>query len=425
MLLGPAKLGADRALLTCLLTAQRTHWAIMPNYRWQCSNCGRTYSSTPRRLATGYIMRILLCCFLVVFGFPLGGRAGEIIEVLSNGNDVSGIVACPSQRKFITWSTNGLIQIRHSFNGQLLEAIRLPKRIRNVQFAETGTHFLAFDRDTVGIWKTSSVKPYRQIAIKEFSILGCRFSPDGSQLATWGLDQSKADSPVSLKMWDIRQQELRWETSLNMHNRTTHSFAFSADGSKFFAPFESSLVWWNTASGKKSPSFGAASHQTNNVPLTLIPLSDNCHVIEWSAISIAKRSFRLRLWNVNKGQLAFNVPLTGEPELPITQICRLPIASGDKMVVTGRDGSVRLFDKKTLKPASDKHDRVIQSIATSRNGKRFATGCIDWIVKLWDADGKLIDQMNEHRAPIRSLTFSGDSMTLISLADSVVIWKLP
>jgi WD40 repeat protein len=72
------------------------------------------------------------------------------------------------------------------------------------------------------------------------------------------------------------------------------------------------------------------------------------------------------------------------------------------------------------------HQGRVYTAIYSHNGKLIASADQNGIVKLWSADGKLINTFTGHTADVTSLDFSGDDQVLASASDdgSVKLWKV-
>ncbi len=68
----------------------------------------------------------------------------------------------------------------------------------------------------------------------------------------------------------------------------------------------------------------------------------------------------------------------------------------------------------------------VQAVAISPDGKTIASGSIDGMVNLWDADThQLINSFQAHQAAVRSIVFqiNGKFLITASLDRTMKIWK--
>jgi WD40 repeat protein len=92
-------------------------------------------------------------------------------------------------------------------------------------------------------------------------------------------------------------------------------------------------------------------------------------------------------------------------------------SSADKLITGGADKKVKIWDAATGKMLKevDAHEKAVNVIALSPNGKTLATGGADKKVKLWSLeDGKLIKEIEAHSGGVTSLQFTLDGEKLIT-----------
>ncbi|MDT3444767.1 serine/threonine-protein kinase [Pseudofrankia sp. BMG5.37] len=73
------------------------------------------------------------------------------------------------------------------------------------------------------------------------------------------------------------------------------------------------------------------------------------------------------------------------------------------------------------------HDRGVETVALSRDGRLLASGGVDQAVLVWDVpSGRLLRRLTGHTGSVRSVSVSPDGATLVSLADDgrILSWEV-
>jgi WD40 repeat protein len=93
-----------------------------------------------------------------------------------------------------------------------------------------------------------------------------------------------------------------------------------------------------------------------------------------------------------------------------------------------RADGVQIFDTRTGKRRGwlVGHPGVVKSLAFSTDGRRFASGSGDRIVRIWDSQSKtVLFSLDGHTADVESVEFSGDGRTLTSRSEKeTIVWDI-
>ncbi|HLK57135.1 MAG TPA: WD40 repeat domain-containing protein, partial [Chthonomonadaceae bacterium] len=190
-------------------------------------------------------------------------------------------------------------------------------------------------------------------------IMAIAFSPDNRLVATASRDQT-------VKLWETKRGTLRY--SLTGHAGRVFGVAFSPDGKTLYSVGQAGVVRaWDTESGTLLRTF--PPFHTGGRLSTLWCGGKNGDTL-LVAIAHADKSILLEKISLSTGKLEVIATLT-------------------------------------------EHERIVNALAFSPDGKTLASGDMGGSVKTWDTeDGSLQRNLSGHAMRIDSLAFSADSKTL-------------
>jgi WD40 repeat protein len=103
-------------------------------------------------------------------------------------------------------------------------------------------------------------------------------------------------------------------------------------------------------------------------------------------------------------------------------------SSDGKTIASGSDDKkVKLWSlNSTQTQTLSSHNEDINSVVFSSDGKIIASGSDDKTVKLWSLDGKLLNTLEGHNESVKSVIFSQDRKTIVSssLDNTIRFWSL-
>ena len=221
----------------------------------------------------------------------------------------------------------------------------------------------------------------------------CRYSPDGSLLAT-------ASDDNTAKIWTADGKQI----AVMNHNFRVPWLAFSPDGSKLLTRSELRLLMlWNAQTGEEVARLGPHCYH----PLSCAFSPDGSLIISGTGVGYVGE---LWLWRGDTGEFIHS--FTGHTSW--INDC-LFTADSRRVLSISNDGTMRLWNVRTGKQiAILLGDRAhIIPWALSPDGLRVAAGMEDGSVRLWDGKtGKLVATLMGQGGSITACTFSPDGTLL-------------
>lgn len=229
------------------------------------------------------------------------------------------------------------------------------------------------------------------------------FSPDGALLATGGYDGT-------VKLWDVAAGTEK--ASIAAHKNWITSIAFSPDGQTLATASDDTTVkLWNVADNTEVGTL--AGHTGGVFRVAFAP--------DGQTIATASSDKTVRLWNV--ADRTEKAKLEGHADL----VRALAFSrDGKKLASGGADRKILVWNLEAL-PANtpiEGHKDWIVDLTFAPDG-RLASAGHDQTVRIWDASGQPLFQLDGYTSAVWAAAFSPDGATLAagSQRDSIKIWE--
>lgn len=246
-------------------------------------------------------------------------------------------------------------------------------------------------------------KPGKEVLEAHQSGVTCvTYSPDGSRLATCGLDGK-------IKLWSSATNDLIF--ALDAHAGDVNKVAFSPDGQWLVSGGDDGRVRvWNIAAKSKSLDLKHAGRVFE------VAFSQDGQYL----ISAGDGKF-IRLWDSRTGEPAGTFLGNG--------VTGLAVSSNSALIATAhQDLMVRIWDvfNMTLVATGEReHLRDIDDVAFSPDGGRFATASRDHTARIWNAGtGDVICEIEGHLDAVHAVSFSPDGKLLATASrdNTIRLW---
>jgi WD40 repeat protein len=313
--------------------------------------------------------------------------------------------------------------------------------VLNAIFSPDGTRLASagLDDGTVRVWDVASGQMLHILPAQTRTGGGMDFSPDGTRLASGCVDGT-------VKVWDAASgQMLR---ALQCHPEGVMGVGFRKDGT-LISEGDGTVKVWDIASGQELRTFqkytadvqcspdgkrfaGAVAGGmvevrdagTGQVLLTLRGHTENVISLLWSPdgsrLASLSEAKTVKLWDAVSGQLLHTMKTT-------SVICVMFSPEGTRLALGCVDGTVKVWDAASvqeLRSFQGHLDRVV-SVSFSSDGTRLATASSDKTVKLWDVGSdQVVRSLKGDKERIVQLVFSPDGTQLASAGHdgTVRIW---
>jgi WD40 repeat protein len=251
------------------------------------------------------------------------------------------------------------------------------------------------------------------------------FSPDGKTAVLTGLDDG------IIRLWDLLQgKEIR---RLTGHLKAVTRVVFAPDGTVLASTgVDQTIRLWKVATGKPFQRFGSEvivnSEERDQVEWLLGQRSARFQDLVFSAdgktLATVSEGNRLTLWETatgqERGQFKMNPGGIGTAVFS---------PDGKLLATTTRDEVVRIWDAVTgkLKHTLGGHLENVNVAVFAPGDKLLASGSEDGIIRLWDlSTGKERRRFEGHQGSVTALAFSPDGKRLVSASrdTTVLIWDV-
>jgi WD40 repeat protein len=306
-------------------------------------------------------------------------------------------------------------------------------------FATTHNHgYQSGRQDRIHLWDAATGKQLRVLEGHPTGVMCVAFSPDGTLLASGGIDNA-------MRVWNVKTGKQLGETQ--PHKGHVYALCFTPDSKQVISSSDEVRLWdamkvkevrkfaqpetkqyeffFNAALSPDGKTLATGSE----VALRLWSVADGkeIHTINERIAPHQQRLVfsadgktlltngpgrQLRKWDVESGK-----PLKNEEPMKGVATPYARFAANGRVIACQEGNSLILRDTETGKEiARVTSPSPVGAFGLSADGKTLATGCTDGSLRLWDATtGKLARAVLEAPHPVLGLFFTDAGKTLASL----------
>ncbi len=345
---------------------------------------------------------------------------GELIRTLwVSATPLKWVSFSPDSQVLAVASDEGTVKIME-LDGTIVYNLRHSAKTREkvyaVSFSPDGRWIATVGADqTLKLW-TRRGRLVNTLKANTKVIFGVKFSPDSKLVAT-------ASEDKSIHLWTVEGTLLkRWQG----HGDKVTNISFSPDGKVLASSsYDKTVKLWSL---DQIPLETLSGHQHRVLAVSFSP--------NGQLLASASHDKTVKLWSRNGILLT---TLYGHQDRVIG-VSFSP--DGQLLATTGYDRTVKLWNVgnkdqflntkfpeflrpsfivpvsplKSIKPLKSwiAHDDSIMGISFSPDGKQIATASKDKTIKIWSADGQLLQVLTGHQGWVNSVAFSPDSQMLAS-----------
>lgn len=333
-----------------------------------------------------------------------------------------------------SWRTGQLTSSARGRSGDEVKAVAFSPDGRTLAGAGSASGVKLWDREARELEAAWRLADGSEAPAAMREALAVAFSPDGRTLVSGG----GADGVV--RLWSRGEGPLRWDLAAEARGHSVHvaSLAFAPDGESFVSSsFDGTVRHWDLAGRPlRRPLRGPGQ------PVPSIAFSPDGKTVagsDWGA--------NIRLWELTAEPPGRVVGRHGDATAQAPPGTRWEIyrkvnavaidADGDAIVSGGHDGIVRLWDRQGRlvdewprggldDPRAFQAAFRVSAVAISEDGRTIASGAWDQSVRLWqDADDLAAGRVvREGFGQVRTVGLSADGRTLVSGGGNVTTGAL-
>jgi len=309
------------------------------------------------------------------------------VNYVSFSNDGKlGLSVCSQEDKFNIWELESGKLLKSITSQGVYSAVFSPDN----KFILTG-HLTELGAGVLKLWNTNKGTEVKTFAGYASSITSADFFPDGKSFIT-----TSGFGKYSVRKWDLFPGiDLK---PLPDNGKTAQCVAISSDG-KIIATgnTDNSITIWDAES--LSEMITLTGHKLN---VKSIKFSNNGkYLISGSLDNMIK------IWDISSGnEIGSLIGFTSS----------FSISRDDKLIVTGSNELIRLFDLENMKKilSMTGHTDSVMCVSISPDGDLTVSGSLDGTVKIWETkNGTLVKDLIKIPNPIYSVLFSGDEKFIL------------
>lgn len=337
-----------------------------------------------------------------------------------HGDHILDMDISDDDRLVFSGSFDDSIAVWELETGQIIHTLEAGQ-ITGARFLDTANRGATTDQDgNVIIWNLATGERIRTIEHEEAPLRGgVVVTPDGELIIA-------ADDNGNVMMWETNGTGNAPLISFRGHNGRITSLAMHPDGLEVATvSFDYSIIVWDI--------LGRDAEIRRYEEMEDVIIYDATMSNDGLLIASGTGDGRVIIRDANSGDLLHEIQIT---ESNVYALSFSP--DGSQLAVAGEDATVTVWNTESGELMSTYSDlqAPIRTVVFSPDGNFLAAGGgqvqvnanrpIDNRVAIWNTEGELIQTLAGHRAAVRDLAFTPDSMQLLSAGDDseIILWNI-
>ncbi len=362
---------------------------------------------------------------------------------------VRSVALSPGGKLLVTGGDDKTLRFFEAPTGKLLrKAENLPAAVQAVSLSPDGALAAAADAaGTITVWKTADATEAARLKGHNGAVTAVAWHPKAAQLASAGADGT-------IRIADVPSEPDKARVLMG-HQGAVTSLAWTPDGTQLLSGgADKSVRLWSAANGQAVRTYGGHADAVTAVAVT----TDGTTVIAGGAdktvrlwtlanaaagavlanpaavrcvsasgdgkrIAAAGDDYAVHVWDVAAAKVLQQLPGHSAAVLGIALS-----ADGSAVISCSADKTVRRSQVAGLQVIAA-HQGKANDVAISADGATIATAGDDNVVKLWDAQGKLLRQLTGSGTPLARVAVSKDGKLAAAGGDplltakDLLLWK--
>jgi WD40 repeat protein len=365
----------------------------------------------------------------------------RLLSLDGHTSGVNAVAYSPDGSQLATVSDDENVVLWDATSGRRESNLPGQGPITEVHYDPSGTRIVTTDIAAT-VWSATPQRRAQRLVGHEGIVVAAQISPDGSTVATSGLDHT-------VRLWDRATGKQR--SSLELGGTTVTCLAFSPDSSRLATGDDRGLRVWDTANAHVEMS--QPGKEVNDVEWTA----------DGQALLSASSDFSAQVWSLDgkprvklagHDKLVYSAAFSPKADRIVTTSSdrttrfwrattgeQLSRWDGDYLQVqfdpkgellVGRGGGAeamiwRADDRDHVAIAQMKHDAPVMDIHWSSHGDFVVTASTDATVRVWDRNGNALVVLGDGHTLWWKAQFSRDERYIVSAGanGSVMVWEIP
>lgn len=302
-------------------------------------------------------------------------------------------------------SVEGTVRVWDIETGQTIHSwTDHTNHVHDVAFSPDGSKLASSGMEII-LWDLKKGKKLRTLRGHEFHVPSVMFSPDGKQIGSAG-DQGR-----TAIIWDAESGDQL--LTLRGHTGFLTGLAYSPDGSIVTTTSaDHTIKIWESRTGKLIRTL--KGHQDW--------VRDTAFLSGGSTLVSASRDKSIKFWDLSVTDEQKSINFDG----PVNDLAWCD--QSQRLVVAGPGKSIqirKLTETESIRTIETGHRREVNCVDISSNGRKLVSGGWDAIARIWDSDsGKMLLELDTGTdSSISDVAFDHDGKSVATAGNAVDLWN--